>query len=143
MSKRLVLSLLPAVAVSLAALAIFLTGCGTSRNVLFPGKEGPRVFGGVRYDAETAVECVAGPPAAKKPETDPAGAKPAETITAAPKTPAPRPFQLADFLTSVADAPFSVAADTVTLPWVLYDRAREVADRRKQASQPPATTEKP
>jgi hypothetical protein len=124
---------MPAVALSLAALAIFLTSCGTMRNVTLDGPKSNRIFGGVRYDAEDAVECVAGPPAAKAAETD----------TAAVKTPVSRPLQLIELTADVIDAPFSVAADALTLPWVAYIRVREFADRHKQSNPPPTPADKP
>jgi uncharacterized protein YceK len=143
MSKRQVLSLMPAVALSLAALAIFLTSCGTMRNVTLDGPKSNRVFGGVRYDAEDAVECVAGPAAAKTSETGPAADKAPETVTAAVKMPGFQALQLIELTADVIDAPLSFAGDTLTLPWVMYVRAREYADRHKQSGPPPTPAEKP
>jgi hypothetical protein len=144
MSKRRFLSLLPAAALSLAALAIFLTSCGTMRNVVVynPGKN-CRVFGGVRGDVQDAVECVADPPAAKAPDADPAGGKTPETGTPAAKMPNLRSVRWFDLAGDVIDAPFSVAGDILTLPWVAYVRVREFAERHQQSSQQPTPAEKP
>jgi hypothetical protein len=138
MSKRLVLSLLPAAALSLAALAIFLTSCGTMRNVNLNDPKSNRVFGGVRYDVEDSVECVAGPPAAKVPEAAPAGRKTRETDEAAANAEAVsaiehRPFRWIELSFDVIDVPFSVAGDILTLPWVVYARVEEYVDRHKQS----------
>jgi uncharacterized protein YceK len=142
MSKRLVLSLLPAVALSLVALAIFLTGCGTMRNILIDDPACNRVFGGVRYDAETAVQCIVRPPAAKTSETDPPGDKTTQRDAAA--TPlVTRPFRWVELSTTVVDAPFSVAGDTITLPWVVYTRLRKFAELHEQSSPPSTSAEKP
>jgi uncharacterized protein YceK len=143
MSKRLALSLMPAVALSLAALAIFLTSCGTMRNVTIDDPKGNRVFGGVRYDAEHAVECVAGPPAARTPDTGPAADKAPETGAAAVKAHGFQPLQLIELTATAIDAPLSFAGDTLTLPWVAYVRLREFADRHKPSNPPPASAEKP
>lgn len=133
MSSKLVVSLLPAVALSLVALAIFLTGCGTTQNVLTASPKGSRVFGGVRYDAESAVQCVARPAVAKGPEGSLNADKTPESGSAADKAAELRPYRWAEFLTSIIDAPFSIVGDTLTLPWVLYVRVQEFADRHKQA----------
>lgn len=108
-----------------AAIALFLSGCGTLSNCcwLFPEEGGKRVYGGVRGDCEIAWQAVT--------DTDSPGGERRDIL-----------------LKLILDLPLSAVADTITLPytvpysfwWALHSKQ---PDRAKVQSTPSGITSTP